>query len=333
MQNFVQAYLAKTKKKIVSLLDIQQSVPGHMQYQEFAQYILDFEAKGVLNPVKARGLNGREPLLYHSYRLDRAKLCADFIPRIQALQFAVSKEIKLGAYLKLSQDEWDRDYPYIQQLDAYIREKGLPKVEATLAERSYEILGNEKWLGEEGGKIVLERLELLEALKIISQPDPLMLAVNPNAFTPETKHLIVENKSTFYRFLKELPRTAFTSLIYGCGWKITAGIDGIYTQLGISKELSALYYFGDLDYEGLAIYHALGDKVRLAVPFYSALLKKKCSYGKENQRKDQEALTAFLGGFSEEEKDVIKQVLKKGAYYPQEALEKEEIYEIWRGMI
>ena len=330
MQSFVEAYLEKSKKKIISLLDMQQNLPGNSRYLEFTQCILDFEARDILLPIKKHGNNGKVPLLYNSYRINRSKLSEDYIKLIHNIQLNMSAMIQLDAYLKLSKEQWEKDYPYIQQLDDYIKQKGLPKAEATLAERSYEVLGNEKWLSEEGGKALLERLGLLKAFKITTQPDPLMLAVNPKAFTSFTRHLIVENKATFYMFLKELPHTTFTSLIYGCGWKITAGIDGLYEQLGIDKSSSTLYYFGDLDYEGLAIVHALGGKIKLAVPFYEALLKKEYSYGKERQRKDQEALAAFLNVFSESEKTLIQALLDKGAYYPQEALGKEEAYEIWR---
>ena len=37
----------------------------------------------------------------------------------------------------------------------------------TAPERSYEITGDEKWIDENGGREILERVKLLEKLKII----------------------------------------------------------------------------------------------------------------------------------------------------------------------
>lgn len=332
MQDLIERYLNTIKKKNILLLEMQQNLPGHIQYKEFADAISELEAKEILIPVKAKGTNGKVPGLYNQYRTNKTKLNADYIEQIQNLQFTLAPKMKLDAYLKLPKEVWERDYLYIQKLDEYIKLSGLPTLQATLPERSYEILGNEKWLEQEGGVELLERLGILDTFKLTQQADPLMLAVNPKAFTKTTYHLIVENKSTFYLFLKDLPNTFFTSLIYGCGWKIIAGIEGLYNQLGVCKEDSNIYYFGDLDYEGIAIYHGLGEQVKLAVPFYQALLKKAKSYGKESQRKNEEALGSFLKNFSDEEGSMIKTLLEEGAYIPQEALLQEEAHRLWRNL-
>lgn len=174
---------------------------------------------------------------------NKEKLKADYIKQIHALQRQISSGIDLKEYLKQSEDTWKKDVPWIKQIDAYLKEKGLPQEEATSAERSYALTQNEKWIDEEEGRKLLERINLWDKMKISKYPDPLMIAVNRESLSEKNhKHLIVENKSTYYLLVDGLKETNFTSLIYGCGWKVVAGLEGIYKQLGIEEDESTFYY-------------------------------------------------------------------------------------------
>lgn len=318
-------------KKTIGLFEIQQQLPGDTQHEEFAKVMEELEKEEILIPIKKHGSNGNQYALYNTYRINKEKLKMNFIDEVHRLQRKVDTHIDLSSYLSLPEKEWQEDLSFIKKVDDYLKEKGLPKEEATSPERAYEIVRNEKWIDEGGGKKVLERIKVWEDMKISKQADPLMLAVNKQALQgTDHKHLIVENKSTFYLLMALLKQTQFTSLIYGAGWKIVAGIEGVYKQLDLEMEKNTFYYFGDLDYEGIAIYESISNKAKLAVGFYGALLEGEKGLGKQNQERRAEILKTFITRFSYEQGLKIKEVLEGGYYYPQEALHKEEVLNIWR---
>ncbi len=128
---------------------------------------------------------------------------------------------------------------------------------------------------------MLERIKLWDKLKITTNPDPLMLAINPLKLKRSDHiHLAVENKATFYALMDSIKDTEFTSLVYGAGWKIVSNIHRLPTQLGLEEDLHRVYYFGDIDAEGIFIWYYLYEKyqIELALPFYKALLKKGLFY-------------------------------------------------------
>ena len=129
-----------------------------------------------------------------------------------------------------------------------------------------------------------------------------------------------------------LPDTTFCTLIYGAGWKITADIFMLDKQLGLKNQEHRIYYFGDVDYEGISIWHILNMRLPVfpAIPFYRALLSKPAARGKENQVCNEEALAHFLTCFSSAEQERIRDILDNGGYYPQEALNRAELGAIWR---
>lgn len=118
-----------------------------------------------------------------------------------------------------------------------------------------------------------------------------MFAINPNQLLSNSsihRHLIVENKATYSGLIGSLTNTRFTTLIYGSGWKISSSLDQLSKQLGLTaKEIQhEIYYFGDLDYEGISIFYHLYEKynAKLATSFYEAMLKK--PYWKRKSNKE-----------------------------------------------
>ncbi|MTV50370.1 hypothetical protein GJ688_15475 [Heliobacillus mobilis] len=98
------------------------------------------------------------------------------------------------------------------------------------------------------------------------------------------------------------------------------------------KQDHIFHYYGDLDHEGISIWYSLQKRypIRLAMPFYRALLQKEYAIGKENQRPNPEAFALFLTNFSTEEQAAIQSMMGQGGYLPQEALSAEETANIWR---
>ena len=333
MDNIILSFLQARKKKTILLSELERLVGGQINYEDFALLINDLEQKGILTAVKQQGYNQKTIPLANAYRIVHSKIPADFLQEIERFHFLLDPLIKLEAYYNLASSEWTNDLPYILLINDFIQAQGLPDDEATAPERSYALVGDEKWIDEKGGKKLLERVGLWPAMNIAYLPDPLMLAVNQLAQGGETSlHLVVENKTAFHALLEYLPDTTFCSLIYGAGWKITADIFMLDKQLGLKNREHCIYYFGDLDYEGISIWHTLNMRYPAlpALPFYSALLSKPAARGKENQVCNEEALAHFLTYFSAPEQERIRDILSNGGYYPQEALSRTELGAIWR---
>src|SRR5690606_27951704 len=167
-------------------------------------------------------------------------------------------------------------------------------------ERSFQLVGNEKWITDLGGHALLKRLGLWDLLRVHPVSDPLMFAVNPNAATkcPPSLylHFIVENKTTFQALLPMLPSSQFSTLIYGCGNKITGNIDMFPLQFPATVYDHRFYYFGDLDYEGIRIWYETNKQQAIipALPFYEACLAQPYAMGKTNQRRNDAAVEAFV---------------------------------------
>ena len=131
-----------------------------------------------------------------------------------------------------------------------------------------------------------------------------MLAVNQKGFESSIHyHLIVENKATFLALMDILKETNYTSLIYGCGWKIVSNYYMLDKQLNL-KDKNEFMYFGDIDKEGISIWNSLNEK----------------------------AINNFLDFFSNYEKEVLLNMINNDGYLPQEGLNKEELKRIWSGM-
>jgi hypothetical protein len=225
MYNTILPFLQASKKKTILLSELERLVGGQTSYEDFALLINDLEQKGILIAVKKQGYNQKPIPLANAYRIIQSKIPADFLQEIERFQFLLDPLIKLEAYYSLPASEWTNDLPCILLINDFLKEHGLPDDEATAPERSYALVGDEKWIDDKGGKRLLERVGLWSGMNIVNLPDPLMLAVNQHVRGEKTSlHLVVENKTAFHALLGYLPDTTFCTLIYGAGWKITADI-------------------------------------------------------------------------------------------------------------
>ena len=329
----IMGFIQTNPKKTVSLIELQKLATGEIGYNEFAALIRQLEESGVLKPLASHGYNQKAIPLANSYRIVKSRLFSPTHEVISSYQLVFHPQIKLDAYYSLPPQVWEDELPFILRINDFLQQYGLPEREMTSPEISYALVGDEKWIEEKGGKRVLERLGLLSKINMVNRPDPLMLAVNPAAFDKEPyRHLVVENKSPFHVLLDTLPATCFLSLIYGAGRKVTGDIVLLERQLGLGEGEHHIYYFGDLDLEGVSIWHTLQTrrKVTPAYPFYRALLTKPVAYGKQNQQCSQEALNLFVAGFVPREREQIMEILGSGGYLPQEALSKSEMIDLWR---
>ena len=327
------------RRKTIKLSELEKLLTTKMPYQDFAGLILPLETDGILNEIAAQGRNNRQPSLAYGYRISRHKLYRTYYKELQQYRHKFHASINLDAYYKLDYTVWRKDLPFLKLINKYLKENGIPKDKAPAPERSFEIVNNEKWI-EEGGIEVLHRTKLYDTLNIYPVSDPLMFAVNPKLVAGKYHyHLIIENKTTYQALLPILPKSMFSTLIYGVGNKITKNIENFPSQFPVKGEHRFLY-FGDIDRSGITIWHSLQKRQESlpATPFYEACLRKRKAYGKTNQTLNEEALQSFLTYFSEEMSERIKSLLSEGAYFPQEVLRTKELQTIllqtnWREII
>lgn len=329
------SFLEAAKKSTIALTELEKLAEASDTYDDFAAAVFALMDEGYLHAVKSHNKNWKE--LPNAFRIQKGKVKQSLIDSIQKLQFNVHPAIQLRAYFSTSEKKWVEDKPWIMKIDEYLKKNELPNVATNSSERSYELVKDEKWIDEKGGEALLETIHLFDKLKIIKTPDPLMFSLNLHRLTSTQKvhkHLIVENKATYFGLMDLLSSTSCTTLIYGSGWKIASSLSQLAQQLGLTKDeyKHEIYYFGDLDYEGISIYYFLYEKyhVTLATEFYQALIKKPFYKGKENQTSNEEAIQYFLQHFEKEEKEKIVSLFQEKGYYPQEALATNELQNIWR---
>lgn len=317
---------------LITLDVLENMTKSSITYEAFAQFIQQLEEDGILTAVKKAGRNGKILSLAYKYRINKLKLRKIPQQEIEKKRRTLHPAIHLDAYLKLAPKVWEEDLPYIEKIDAYIRTKGFPTIDVPAPERSLALIGDEKWIQEKGGQKLLERLQLWKPLKIVSVNDPFSFAINPAQVQNSRHfHLIVENKTTFDGLLGELPNTIFTTLIYGQGNKISKSIEHFDKQLPFQNSKHTIYYFGDLDWEGINIWHRLSKKIEAipAKPFYEACLLKQPTLMKTNQLVSEEAVHHFLTFFNKQQQKFITKLLERHLYLPQEVLSSTELKTIW----
>lgn len=135
-----------------------------------------------------------------------------------------------------------------------IRRRGKPIAMVPLAERSLEILGDEKRLmGQIGqdGTLFEGRLPL-QLIGAYQVKPPLVNAISKTA--PEgSPILILENLATFESFRKwNLKAGAFSGVVWGNGNSLSQGHVSL-DDFGMESGGSSFFYFGDLDTHGIEI--------------------------------------------------------------------------------
>lgn len=323
--------LLKQVKKTVKLRELEGLVDGSTEYDGFFDAVRHLEQEGLLQPIKSQGFNNFG--LAYAYRIQKQSLSKHLHEQIRSKQLSVHPLINLSCYFEQAEEVWKQDQEYINKLHSYLTKKGIPDKEAFSPERSYELVGNEKWIDEGGGRAFLDRIGVYSFLRIVPAVEPLMFAINPHEMNSrEHLHLIVENKSAYAALATCLAESPFTTLIFGSGKGFLSSITNLEQQLNLPDHVHRLNYFGDLDREGITIWDTLHQR-RAASPalaFYRALMMKDFTYGKQYQKQNKHAEDRFVSHFLPNEQSKIRQMLAEGGYYPQEALKTDELCDIWR---
>ncbi len=311
------------KKRKVQLTEI---ILQHskLDYLQLYQYILSEIEKGRLKPIKASKLNGKKPALYNAYwRLEEE---VDYSDIIEEMTYQISPLLDMSSY-KTKPEKYLSDREKIQSLSNYlVKKKECLKILETMNERSFEIFHKEKFLDREGGLELLKRLGFsAEKLNFYQTAEP-MSYYSHQKQTPQN-FLIIENKDTF--------GLEIGTLIYGGGKGIYKSFEDYINSVEpyFHDSKNTVFYFGDLDYEGILIYENLAKRyqalveIKLFTTAYIKMLEKRkkmqldlYDLPKTKEGQNQKIGTYFLQEFSEEMQKEIKTILQKERYIPQEIL-------------
>jgi len=310
-------------------------------YANFESILKQLCTRGVLEPIKASGTNGRNPLLYNRYR----KVMLGMEQELRLNLLNLHSLIRSEAYIK-SPQAYTEDQRYILALDAFLKD---PQQRESLGEsiavneRSFQIFNDEKFLFSDRGRIFLQRIgRTLTDLSCYITTEPFFyidyrskLVVENDPVSSYTA-LIVENKDTFYSIKRawqagkrSIGGVTFDLLIYGEGRKIVGSFAFAQEIPDLVPKTLRVYYFGDLDPEGIDIFGSLVAAFPLAAiePFvycYQALIHR---YGRNaplRREKDQKLRAlheeTFLTYFTSELSQEIRELIHSKKYIPQEGL-------------
>lgn len=306
-------------------------------YKELHAKVLELIDGNQIKPVKASGINGKSPALYREYWIIEES--QDLTKYLDELNFQIVPAISTD-YYKAHMDQYLQDRQWVLLLNDYLRNnKDQFMTQMSENERSFDIWHREKFLKQEQGKKILKRCGIdIQNLNFYRTTEPIAY-YSATKQTPQNM-LVIENKDTFYSMRKFLLDGNDTilgerigTLIYGAG----KGIIAAFSDFDISAEPymtvmgNTIYYFGDLDYEGIGMYEnfvaAYGERyeIRLFVRAYEKMLSKaqimdmdSLPTTKEGQNRN--IGSTFLSAFSQTQQTTIMEILGHDRYIPQEIL-------------
>ncbi len=315
-------------KKLISVTEIQEYFKIE-SYAKLAEKVKLLVLEGTLNEVKSSRSNGMIPPLYNKYRVNPKEEEFTFLE--DEINYSFPLNFKREFYLN-NLKKYHAEKEYIQKLATYFRNnKSQLSIPMAINERSFEIWGQEKFLKEGSGPSILKNLGLsLENLNIYVTPEPFVyFSCKQNR---NQNVLIIENKDTWYTMRKLMIQgqdsflgQAVDTIIYGSGKNIEKSLEEYdYTVEEYLLEPSRVLYWGDIDYEGIAIYERLKIRylkfnIELFTDAYIVMVKlaesKKLPKFSEKQNKNIDGI--FLTEMVPYGEWILK-LLQCGSYIPQE---------------
>jgi hypothetical protein len=333
MKKLILKLIQKYKKKRFETMEIERELKSelneskmYMFHSEFTKALLSLEEEGKIQQIKSSGAYSIDGRIKKKYQIvggkqtisedEKTYIMTQFHPRLN-----------VSSYLK-DMTQFKKDQKYIKIISNFLDTKKEKEPSLSVNERSYRLFDDEKFLSSSEGSKVLNRLGMtFKDLHSFETFEPFFYYQMPVSRNGDV--LIVENKDTFFS-LKELMKNGIntwaglriTMLIYGEGNKIVSSINFL-NEVGVSKE-TPIYYYGDLDPEGIAIYHRTKSNTEYKVVpmevFYKNLWEnKKDIKVKKNQKWNSAAIEEFLSFFEKEWGSEVMVFLGNGNYVPQEA--------------
>lgn len=327
--------------KRISLEELLKSYSSE-SYSEQYRYVIDLLEQKRIKPVKSSGGNGKRPALHRAYWVMEPE--KDYGQWEEELKYQIHPMISVDYYLA-HLENYERDRGYVLLLDKYLRDSrerlACPE---SVNERSFEIWQREKFLSREQGKRILKCCGLgLEDLNVYETAEPLAYYSRTRK-TPQN-FLILENKDTFYSMRRHLLMgrekifgVEIGTLIYGAGKRIlkSFGDFNFCVEPYMMEQGNHIYYFGDLDYEGIGIYEHVAEAFREHweivpfVPAYGMMLAKAEEMASLPGTKDGQNRNIsehFFSYFSQEQIGKMREILEDEKYIPQEILSSADGYE------
>ena len=306
-------------------------------YEQLCIYIYEQIEQGRLKPVKASKTNGKKPALYYEYWITDIDQDTDFSVYEEELKYKMSTKISVDYYLR-HLDQYIQDRDWVLQLNDYFLQSQEPMPPISKNERSFQIWGREKFLQLEQGRKILKRCGVEPSwLSYYETSEPLAY-YSSHRRTPQNL-LILENKDTFYSMRRHLLEQKekifgipFGTLIYGAGKGILRSFQdfSFCVEPYMQAAENHIYYFGDLDYEGIGIYERLAELFELQEyqiqPFtqaYEKMLDKAQTVGElpmTKEKQNRRISEQFFRFFTDQTVDNMKKILESNRYIPQEIL-------------
>ena len=300
-------------------------------YIEQYDYMLSLIESGEIVPMKSKQNNGKNPAL--PLRYWKILPDVDYTPYIEELQTAYSIYLHVSYYFD-HLDIYGKEREDALMLNAFIKNKrDLLKTPVSYNERSFQIFHREKYLKSGAGMRVLTHCGVsIESLNMVKTAEPFAY-YSVDRSTPQ-KMLIIENKDPVCGMREHLLKGHTTlfgedikTLIYGAGKRVISQLSDfdVSSEPYMRDEHNTIYYYGDLDYEGIHIYEdfiKMFDRpVQPFVKAYQALIRcalEDLPFSKEKQNKN--ISDSFFSYFNEEDQKRMKMILESGRYVPQEYL-------------
>ncbi|MBR1709436.1 MAG: hypothetical protein IJ719_11500 [Clostridia bacterium] len=308
---------------------------GSLSYPDQVKHILMCIERGELAPVRRSPKNGKRPALHTQYWLlesepDRSQLKEDLL-------YHLNSGISIEYYLR-HLDVYENEQADVHRLSHFLDRTSVQAASMTVNERAFDIWGREKYLTAGPGRTILRHCGMeIGDLGCYPTAEPFAAFVHSRE-TPQNL-LILENKDPFISMRGHLLGghstvlgTEIGTLIYGGGKRVVSSFQdfSLSAEPYMQVPENRLYYFGDLDYEGILIYESLiahfehpGLTIVPFLPGYQAMLSKAESAISlptplEGQNRDCGDL--FFRHFSQEVQAKMRTLLDSNRYIPQEIL-------------
>ena len=292
-------------------------------YQNLYQLLKKMEAEEKIRAIKSSDFNQRQPRLKKRWSLVK-KEPAGWSDKVI---LKLSRQLNLSYYLKRPAQQTGELKQQLSRLAEFLNNKS-EREWTSREERSLELFADEKYLSRTAGKKLLSNLKLSLADLKAQQYNHLFVYWTKDP-TQINNILIMENHSAFIGAKKALAAGIdifaqnFDTVIYGQGKKIIRSFSFLEELLGLKAAdenysqrqqlLNGLniYYAGDLDPEGLAIYVGLENKypdfkIKLLAEYYQLLLEESERFYpcRKRQNKNQNVLAEVLiefeaGGYND----------------------------------
>lgn len=318
-------------------ISLEELLKSHMgdSYEQQYHFVIKLLELEKIKPVRSSGTNGKHPALYRSYWIIETK--KDFSVLEEELKYKLHPMISVDYYLS-HLENYEKDREFVLLLNHYLHEsQKMLSFPESVNERSFEIWHREKFLTKEQGRRILKCCGLnIEKLNVYHTAEPLSY-YSHTRLTPQNL-LILENKDTFYSMRRHLLEgesrifgTEIGTLIYGAGKRILKSFEDFdfCVEPYMAENENRIYYFGDLDYEGIGIYEKLAGTFQSRweiLPFvqaYERMLEKTgqmAGLPETKEKQNRNISENFFSYFSKEKEKQMKEILEKEKYIPQEIL-------------